>query len=201
MDKRCLFLQRRAISEMASYVLAVVIVIVLAVMSYAFLELLVPKSKPACDEERLLALDLSKTTCTIFPQDMSTSGKRELALNLTLVNNGKRSVSGVYIRLGPPGRKVRTLLNANNIFFGFIPDSPQPEQLAPGHTLRHNFTISEPGLLDSILGPSLSQQPASFSPILEIQPLRGKPGTTALCERAIVIQPISCSVSQKPTAP
>lgn len=196
MRKRCLLLQQRAISEMASYVLAVVIVVVLAVMTYAFLELLVPKAKATCDEERLLTLDLSKISCTVFPQDTTKQKPREIGLNLTLVNTGKRSVSGVYIRLGPTDRKVRTLLNANDIFFGFIPESPQPDQLAPGHALSKNFTLSDKTLLDSILSTPSGQQPLSYPLVLEIQPLLGKPGATALCERAIVVQPLSCPLAQ-----
>lgn len=198
-NRRCLFREKRAISEMASYVLAVVIVIVLAVITYAFLELLIPKSKPSCDEDRLLAIDLDKTACTLIPQDLTASQRqRELALNLTLVNNGKRSVSGAYIRLALPDKKVRTLINQQDIFFGFLPDSPQPDQLAPSHALFKEIVRSDPALLDSIFGPSTSQQPAFYSLTLEIQPLRGKPGTSALCERAITIQNLTCPVAQKP---
>ena len=183
---------------MVSYVLMITIVVVMAVLVYAYLELSTPKRTPPCDEERLLEVNLRNTACVVLPSDKTVSGKREIELNVTLDNRGKRSVSGVYLRLGPPHIKVRTLMNANDTFFGVVPESPQLDQLAPGYTARKTLIISEDAQVAQITGKLTPDELKSQGLVLEVEPFLGKPGSTSLCERAIIAQPLPCPLQEGP---
>src|SRR3989338_6116588 len=93
---------RRALTEVVSYVVLMIIAVSISTLVYSYLHLSTPKDRPACPEG--VSLTVSEATCTLIPKKLcvgSQGGNGKI--DITLANNGKRSISGVYLRLSSPG--------------------------------------------------------------------------------------------------
>lgn len=178
---RSLFIaNRRAVSEMLSYALVLIIVIGLSIGVYAYLKLQTPKAREVCGTDVLLVVDPNDAQCVI---DGTTS---EIKLNFVLENRGKKSISGAYIRIGYENTKIRSLVNSPDIFFKIDP-SRQSASLIPGTSLRYTRTLSESEF------PSIKEG----NNIIEIQPVIGEGTNTLICEQSIVTYKIICTKNQK----
>ncbi len=166
---------KRAVSEMLSYVLVLIIVIALSVAVYAYLQLQAPKERLSCNNDVLLIVDPADTTCVLMSNG-------DVQITALLENRGKRSISGAYLRLGPPGTKIRTLINEEDIFFGLIPESASSE-LLPGKTFRYTTLLVD---FDSL---------TNGTNFLEVQPVFGEPNNLVICEQATLVQKIQCERS------
>jgi hypothetical protein len=163
---------KRGVSEMLSYVLALLLVVSLSIATYAYLSLSAPKTRLACGSDVLVVVDPQDTTCVI-------DSNGALELSLVLENRGKHAVSGAYLRLGQQGTKIRSLLNEDDVFFGYISEISS-SKLPPG--ARHRITISKEKFADVVPGTN----------VLEVEPLIGEGTNIVLCEEALVTQRISC---------
>lgn len=96
---------KKAISEIVSYVLLIVIAIGISAMVFTFLKIYIPKAQPQCPS------DLS-----LIVQDYSCTGTE---LELEISNRGLWKVDAVYVRLGTPDQAVKKLLSTqkDNLFF------------------------------------------------------------------------------------
>jgi hypothetical protein len=156
---------KRAVSEMVSYVLLVVIAVGLSIAVYAYLKVFIPKGeKPECKED--IQLIVQDYTCT------ATLGKE---LSVTLYNKGLFRVNAVYLRLGPDGKKVR--LNVLERLFN--------PPLLPGNS-------SEVRVVDRTKLEPILTTPGKY--ILEVQPAaNSEKGELALCENSVITQTITCT--------
>lgn len=102
---------KKAISEIVSYVLLIVIAIGISAMVFAFLKIYLPKAQPQCPS------DLS-----LIVQDYTCSGAD---LTLDISNRGLWKVDAVYVRLGTPNQAVKKLLSTqrDSLYFegGLMP--------------------------------------------------------------------------------
>jgi len=114
---------KKAVSEMISYVLLIVIAVVLSVMVYAYIKVYIPKSQPSCQED--ISLILNDYLCNI--------SKNQLFVSLT--NKGLFKVDGAYIRLGNSSLKKQ--LNEKDFYF-YEKDSIG---LNPGNTYFRSYKI------------------------------------------------------------
>ncbi|HLC53590.1 MAG TPA: hypothetical protein VJK03_03520 [Candidatus Nanoarchaeia archaeon] len=160
---------------MVSYVLLIIIAVGLSVLVYNYLVVHVPKDKPACyDDINLVLVDYS---CHL----QTNNGVTKVLLNVTLSNHGLHTADGVYLRLGNETRKVKKLVNDNDIFFGLIVDSASGTAaigLRPGMSVFRNYSFSA------------DIQPGRNG--LEIQPAAGSPAKLALCEKGTLALPVEC---------
>ena len=172
---------KHGLSEVVSYVLLVIIAVSISVLLYTYLELRVPKERPQCPDG--VSLAVQDVVCTLTPQKacVGTTQGEKGKINIVLSNNGKRSVAGVYLRIGAPERKVKELLNKESPFFGFLPETGSTN-LPPGGVIKKNYSLA---LVNEI---SIGEQ------ALEIEPMIGTPGNLALCEKATVTRRISCAL-------
>ncbi len=169
---------KRGVSEMLSYVLVLVIALALSVGVYAYLQLQAPKQRASCESGVQLTIDPAGTTCTI-----PVAGG--LALTAALENTGRRSIAGAYIRLGPKGTAIRTLVNKENVYFNYIPDSDSTT-LLPGATYYFSTTDSRFSALQE------------GKNVLEVQPFVLAGSQPVICEQATVTQRITCTKEKSP---
>src|SRR3989344_333019 len=106
---------KRGLTEVIGYVLLIVIAIGLGVLVYAYLELFVPKEKPECPDG--IGIIISEARCTI---NQEASGGVSGNLAITLANKGRFTVDAAYIRMGAESRKIRELINSDNIYFEIV---------------------------------------------------------------------------------
>ena len=165
--KKLLLGDKKALSEVIGVVLLIIIVVGIAVLVYNYLELFVPKEKPECPDG--ISLTVTNAACKITG-GTTTKGN----ITITIENRGRFAVDGVYIRVGPASRKVRELVNKNNLYFeevgGLMPES----------------------IFSKIYNFSDSKIIRVGENILELEPFIGPPGKAAICENAIVSYPITC---------
>ena len=147
---------KRGVSVIVGYVLLIIIAVGLAGFVFAYLKVFIPKDKVECKTD--VHLTLSAYQC------------KTNQLTLTLQNKGLFTIDGAYVRIGPPDRKVKSLINKEQILF-------EDSGLKPGETRTENYTSSEiiPGDLE-----------------VEIQPAVFDGAELAICERAVITQPITC---------
>jgi len=112
-------INKKADSQMVSYVLLVVIAISLSVAVFAFLKLYVPSDREKCPDD----------VNVIIEGAICFQGK----LNLTISNRGLFNVSMLFVRMGEESRTVRTQINNKTELL--------PEPLAPGQTNKYLFNI------------------------------------------------------------
>lgn len=160
-------LNKKAVSEMVSYVLLVVIAVGISVIVYNYLSVYTPKDTPQCEEDVKL----------IIQDKFCNSGTPGL-LNVTLLNKGVFKVDAAYIRFGIEGRKVKNLINEDDLYFTQI-ITGQEAGLNPGKSAQKLFMIDipSPGKYE------IEVQPAVFTDSNEL----------ALCEKAVITQPIDCT--------
>lgn len=169
--KSLLLHDKRAVSEIVSYVLLIVIAVGISVLVYVYLSLFVPKEKFECPES--VSLIVADVKCAFLPP----GGTAPVQLNLTLVNKGRFTVDAAYIRLGNGQKKVKDLVNSKDVFLGII---NRQQGLIPGESVFKRYIFDSSRV---IVGENT----------LEIEPAVGKPQRFALCEQAVITQPITCT--------
>ncbi len=174
---------KKAVSEMVSYAVLIIIAIGLSVLVYAYLQVYVPKEKATCPSD--VALIVQEYTCTAS----KTIGQANLTL--TLLNKGFFTLDTVYLRVGPEERRIKELINDpnsavsssaiayDNFYLFWIDENNTKRQgLPPGKTYQRTYH------------PKLNQ---SGTYGLEVQPALLRKGKLVLCERAVTTQTLSCS--------
>jgi len=96
-------------------------------------------------------------------------------LTITFKNKGLFKIDAVYVRIGNENQKVRDLVNNNNIFFGAVEGQ---KGLFPGKSITKSYPY-----------PAIN----SGNLTLEIQPAVFDENDLAICENAVVVQPIECT--------
>ncbi len=172
--------QKRAVTEIVSYVLLVIIAFALSALVYGYLQLQAPKDRPHCPEG--VSFAVQEATCFVKPKKSGTTSD----VTITLVNNGRRSIQGAYVRLGLKDQKVKELLNKEAIFFTSTPTSEGKYELTPGQSITQRYqnklAITKAG-----------------SYAVEIEPVIGTPGKIALCENAVITRTVQCGLPRLPT--
>ena len=158
---------KKGVSEMVSYVLLVVIAVGLSVLVYNYLSVYTPKDLPQCEEDVRIIL-----------QSYSCYSGTPGTLNLTLLNKGVFKIDVAYIRFGAESRKVKTLINENDLYFSDILTGGKTG-LNPGKTATKGFVFD----ITSAGRYAVEIQPAVFTDTNEL----------ALCESAVITQPIDCT--------
>lgn len=169
---------KKAVSEIVSYTLLIVIAIGVSSLVYYFLQLQTPKEKTECKDGISMGIDYAALNCD--------ASKNPKSLNLTLLNNGRFKVNAAYVRLGEEGKSTRYWINdpavkGEDKFFLSSLDSPPNSGLMPGKS--------------SIIKTHTIPFAVSSSTILEIEPaiLSEQTGRLAACENAMIAQKISCT--------
>lgn len=154
---------------MISYVLLVVIAVGLSILVYQFLVVFVrPGGAAVCKEDVSLSLD--NYDCSIADGQGS--------LSLTITNKGLFNVSAAYVRIAKDDRKVKSLINGEDVYFQGTGKKPLP----PGASINAFYNVTNYITLTA---------PANYS--LEIEPaLRDDKGKLALCNQAVITQNIYC---------
>lgn len=160
---------KRAVSEIVSYVLLIVIAIGISVMAYGFLKLYVPKPAPECPAD--VSLIVSDYLCILSPN--------HLVLNIS--NKGLWKVQGANVRFGIRGQTVRDLItnkinpNANDGIF-----LSGTTGLMPGNISTRTYTKT---LSNVAMSPDMEVQ---ITPIISLQ------NQQVVCDKALSIQSITC---------
>ncbi len=180
MKRHSIFYEKRAVTEMVAYVAMVIVAFSISILIYSYLQVQAPKDRPECPEG--VSLGVQDVTCTLLPNKIcngiSQGGTGKM--DITLVNNGKRSISGAFIRFGLPGSKVKESINKDTPFFKPLTDIGQ--ELLPGKTLTQNYTLA------------LGDQVSIGEQSLEIEPVFGEPNNLALCEDSVVTRRVNCEL-------
>jgi hypothetical protein len=166
-ESRYMF-SKKAISEMVSYTLLVIIAVGLAVFVYNYLSVFTPKEHATCSEDVRIIL-----------QSYSCRSGSPGQLNITLLNKGIFSIDASYIRFGPQNRKVKEQINKDDIYFTRFVGDDSPG-LAPGESITKNYSLSQipsPGRY------GVEIEPAVFSDNDEL----------ALCPQAVIVQELDCT--------
>ncbi len=145
---------------MIGYVLLIVIAVGLSILVFAYLKLYIPKDKPECKQD--IHLIIQNYSCL------------QQSLTLSFFNKGLFKIDGVYVRIGQQDRKIKELINANDLYLGIIGGQ---KGLFPGKSFTKTY-----------VSPHIAQENLS----LEIQPAVFDNNDLAICENAIVTQPIKC---------
>ena len=124
--------RNKAESLMVSYVLLIVIGIAISVFVFAYLKLYLPENRKSCELDTEIAI--VNASCIYNDQDLS----------ITLENRGLFNISGVFIRFGVPGEKVKVQLNEDKEFLGL---SGGPGPLSPGEKKAFNYDSAALNLL------------------------------------------------------
>lgn len=156
---------KKALSEIVSYAILIVITISLSVGVYTFLRVYIPKNTIECNTD--VALIVQDYSCSVETGE----------INLTLLNKGLFRIEASYIRLGNVGQKVKTQINKDDfLLFG----SDNNPGLNPGDVSSVSYLLSE-GIISSAGTYELEVQPA----VIENNQL-------VMCKNAIITQPVEC---------
>jgi hypothetical protein len=169
---------KKAISEIVSYVLLIIIAVGIAVLVYAFLRLYVPRERLSCPDDINLAI--ANTWCVVNPD----GGVR---LHLTLENKGLFNVTDYYARIASQGKQAKLQLNQGKTSF--------PRPLSPGGDPVSIEFHSTPEITSGIYAPLLGDVinlSKSTAYTLEIQPAVQTDKGLALCSNAIITETITC---------
>lgn len=172
---------KKAVSELISYVLLIVIAIGASVLVYSALKLYIPKSGPACQDGISLVISDSYS-CLIESPDSAS-------LTLSLSNKGKFTVDAAYIRIGKPDQKTTVWINAVNLSQYYLYYN-STNGLPPGQeTATQTYQIN-PGTIQGA-----NPITANGTYILEIDPVVIDKITKkeAMCKNAIITQEIVCN--------
>jgi hypothetical protein len=181
---------KKAVSEIVSYTLLIVIAIGVSSLVYYFLQLQTPKEKTECKEGISLGIDYVKLECD--------QEQKKGELWLSLLNNGRFKVDAAYIRVGEEGKSVRYLVNdpskeGDHKFYLIGPDAQANPGLLPNDVSlirNHSTTVNVPYNPQKIVIPIILGKLY----ILEIEPaiLSEITGKLAACENAVITQKIAC---------
>jgi hypothetical protein len=162
-------MDNKGISELVSYVLLVVIAVGLSVLVYNYLSAYVPKDKPTCTQD--IALIVSDVSCTV-----GNPG----TIAVTLVNKGLFKVDAAYIRFGPENRKVKFLLNPDDLYLSTFVGNPDTG-LKPGSSLVKSLSLPQED----------ASTPGTYG--LQIEPAVFVDNDLALCPNAVITQSVQCN--------
>lgn len=187
-----LFNNKKAISEVVSYVLLVIIAVGVAALVYNYVQSYVPKESNHCEE-----------SINVMVKDYTCEGGR---LSLVLTNKGLFKVDAAAIRVDLPGKKVKTywLNDPKNTaqsadWFDFLNSSHQSltslQGLNPGDV--YNIPPGNSFSLDSKLSPS-TPSPDDYQLELEVQAVMRENDRLIFCDNAVVSQTITCSPNASP---
>jgi len=110
-----------------------------------------------------ISISLSSIDCSLTSSNAT--------ILISFVNQGRFNISAVYLKLGPENREVKTLINEDDFFF--------QKDLAPGANITQIYS----GIR---ISPS-----EKYS--LEVEPATMTKKGLALCENAIISQPLNCA--------
>jgi len=165
---------KKAVSEILSYVMLIIIALALSVLVYAYLKVYVPKDKPICPDE--ISIYIKAASCKTGALGTATTN-----ISLTLENKGMFDIHGAYIRFGRNGSKVLDLindpLNSPSIFFTSI-SSPAELGLAPQRYQSGEIYSS-------------TNYPAGNYTV-EVQPAVFIGKKLVICEKAVARQDVEC---------
>lgn len=165
---------RKGISEMVSYVLLVIIAVAAAGIVFAYLELRVPKDQLAqCPPE--IGVIVQNYSCNY------ESGKTNFTLAIT--NKGLFTVDAVYLRFEKAERRIKQNIGEQPLYM-------PSEGLLPGESYQTPvYNVAR--IVDSDGNYEVEVQAAVYTGrIKEGYPL-GK--ELAVCENAVISQPVVCS--------
>ncbi len=172
-------LNKKALSEVVSYVFLIIIALALAAMTYSFLKVYIPKEKIECPSDISLIID--SYACRYIYRSGGGIGQPATYssyLNISFINKGLFKIDAAYIRIGAPGTKAKAQLNkAKFNLFSFA----GTQGLNPGE-VSASTTYS---LVDII------QQAGAYE--LEIEPALIEGATPTACSNAIITQVINCT--------
>lgn len=119
-------LDKKGISEIVGYVILIVIAVGLSVLVYSYLQFMIPKETPECEEG-----------ITLIVQNYSCLANSELSL--TLLNKGLFRIDGAYINLGEEGKKIRAQINKDNFY---LYNASGAIGINPGEDFSSSYSIS-----------------------------------------------------------
>ena len=157
---------KRAISDMVSYTLLIVIAMSVGILVYSYLKLYLPSEKVECPPDAVMVVN--EANCSISQQQVS--------LNITLSNRGLFNVTGAFIRIGAENRQIRSQINRDQTIF--------PIPIAPDNILQLYYNVP---VIDV---PTVNQ---NGNNLLEIQPAILSKGVAVPCQTGIVTFPVVCS--------
>src|SRR3989344_6371285 len=185
------FRDKSGVSEMVSYVLIVVMGIGLSILVFSYLSLQTPKDRAECAPDTNLII--KSWSCSIAKdvginngQPISEQGTNTLLTDITMYNKGFHAINGVYLRAGPESKQVKTLINAENLYFvkGANVNGEFRQGLLPGRTFQARYDA----VGESAIFPTTSNTLLS----LELEPAVGDERGLTLCEAAIATQSTQC---------
>ena len=139
-------MDKKALSEVVSYVFLIVVAISLSVIVYAFLQSTIPKSKLECSDS--LGIIIKGVKCGLNPNQ----------INITFENKGRFDIDGIYARYsnntggaasnplipissshGEINRITSDRANEGFLYFGGIYDTPIPLRANKEYTQIFQF--------------------------------------------------------------
>ncbi len=170
---RQLLQNKRAISEMVSYVLLIIIAVGVSGLVFAYIKFYVPKGQlPECPQD--VGIVIKDYTCI-----MGTNPQ----LTLSLVNKGLLTVDAVQIKFEKTERRIRQNINKGPLYFSNNGLKPGEEYI----TVPYNVgtIVTSPGSY------TVEIQPAMYTDRIKEGYSGGK--EIAYCQNAIITQLITCS--------
>ncbi len=158
---------KRGVSEVIGYVILIVIAISLSVGVYAFLRQQVPQNQPMCPEDVSLSIETVKCSGNV--------------LNVTLSNRGLFSVEGAIVKTGDVGSAYKQIICLNSFGVGdpscslFNATSVSHVTLIPGDSWKMSVPYTQTGTRE-----------------IEVEPIFMLEGKQLLCDRAVIVQQVTC---------
>lgn len=175
-------INKKGLSEIVSYVLLVIIAIGLASLVFVYLQVYVPKDKATCPDDTAISID--KYSCSFNSLTNPQSN-----LSITLTNKGLFTLNAAYIRLGEQNRTVLDLIN--NPTAGASGFYLSDDLLAPGTT--QPLTGLPPGKSATRIYHPSQINKANGTYQIEVQPAVGTANKLTICEKATIVQTITCT--------
>jgi FlaG/FlaF family flagellin (archaellin) len=170
---------KRALSEIVSYVLLIIIAVALSILVYSFLKAYVIKDRLSCPDD--ISLVVKEAVCNVNPDD-------SVRIRIVLENKGLFNVTDYYARMAKDGKEAKLQINQGKTTF-IRPLSPGSESEAISFFSSTGTSDIYTPVLKSIV--NLSQ---TDSYILEIEPAVKTSKGLALCTNAIITQPVKCGI-------
>jgi hypothetical protein len=171
---------KRALSEIVSYVLLIVIALGLATGVYAWMKNYLPSEKEIkCPDD--VALSIKNYNCILINK----------TLILQIENRGMFNVNGFYIRASNETGKIPTLmLNSNNSIVGGQKEGNL--QNIPNSEGRYDFDLESPFITNSVREFNFNYSNFTKLYKLQIQPYTRGKNTLYLCNNPITIDLQGC---------
>ncbi|MBS3088244.1 hypothetical protein J4402_00535 [Candidatus Pacearchaeota archaeon] len=161
-------MNKKAVSEIISYSILIVIAVGISILVYSALKLYLPSERQTCPEE--VSMIIQSATC------------KNSYLILELKNQGLFNISALYIRMADSARTTRTQINKG--------DEILLPQIPPGGTKRWEGGVRT--VKNEEEDVSIVTKDADYT--VEIQPALISKQKIILCERAVITETINCKV-------